>query len=76
MFDPPDGTPKAGGSGNDLSGGMLDYLTVVAVGGLSQGFTASRSQAWTVNGFGFTPNQMQNYNSSYATVATATFNRQ
>lgn len=77
IFDPPDNQARAGGAGNDITGRMPDYLTVVAPApGLPPGFTASRIQSWTVNGYSFAPTQEQDYSSTYATVTTQTFSRQ
>jgi hypothetical protein len=78
-FDPPDGQPKVGSS--DANGQMPDSLNVSLPiaeypGGIPENFTASRSQAWTVNGFGFAPAQVQSYSSTSATVQTQTLSRQ
>jgi hypothetical protein len=75
-FVPPDGTPHASGSGNNWTGVMPDQLYVILPGGLPPGFSASRNQSWTVNGYAFTPLQGQNYNSAHGTVTTQTFSRQ
>lgn len=76
-FSPPDGQPKSAGSGNDRSGSMSDLLTAYFVpGGLPAGFSAQRSQAWTVNGYAFTPAQTQTYAQTFAMVTSQTFNRQ
>jgi hypothetical protein len=77
IFDPPDNQAKAGGSGNDITGRMADYLTVVAPPpGLPADFTASRTQNWTVNGYSFTPSQGQSYSPTFGTVSTTVFSRQ
>ena len=73
-FDPPDNQPKAGSS--DLNGQMTDLLSAYGPGGLPQGFTASRLQSWTVNGFNFGPAQRQNFTSTFATVTRRTLSRQ
>ena len=72
-FNPPDGQPKTGTSGAD--GRLLDDLYAFGPSGLPSGFTASRSQSLTGNGYPFSPAQQQTYTMTYATVATQTLHR-
>ena len=72
-FSPSDGVPRTATSNS--SGAMTDQLSAVAVGGLPAGFSASRSQSITVNGFAFTPSQQQTYTYSYATISTQSLHR-
>ncbi len=72
-FDPPDGQPRTGTSGAD--GRLLDDLSAYLPGGLPTGFSASRSQSLTGNGYPFSPAQQQTYGMTYATIATQTLRR-
>jgi len=70
--------PLSGQPNTDTSnsaGQIQDLLYAYAPGGLPPGFSASRSQSWTVNGFAFTPSQTQTYTQTYATVQTNSFSR-
>ena len=72
-FDPPDGQPKT-----DVSNGIgqiWDQLYATEPGGLPPNFGASRSQNWTVNGFGF-GGQTQTYYLTYAMVQNQSLSRQ
>jgi hypothetical protein len=73
QFTPPDNTPATAHS--DATGKMIDLLYAYYPFGLPQGFTASRSQSLTANGFLFTPTQQQSYGQSTAAVATQNFSR-
>jgi len=72
-FDPPDGTPRTALS--DTNGEVWDKLSATAVGGLPAGFTATRSQGWTVNGFAFA-GQTQTYFLTYGTIQNQDLARQ
>lgn len=73
QFVPPDNTPNTANSNS--AGQMPDYLWAYAPGGLAQGFSASRNQILTANGFAFNPTQQQSYTQTYGTVSTATLSR-
>lgn len=72
-FTPPDNTPHTAYSNS--AGQMPDYLYAYAPGGLPNGFSASRNQSLTANGFGFTPTQQQTYTRTYATISTQSLAR-
>lgn len=72
-FIPADGSPLTATSSGD--GSMFDLLYAYTFGGLPSGFSASRSQTFTVNGFSFIPVQQQSYTQTYATISTATLHR-
>jgi len=53
----------------------MDLLYAYAPGGLPAGFSASREQSWTVNGYSFRA-QVQAYSLTYATVQYPILSRQ
>jgi hypothetical protein len=72
-FTPPDNTPLTIHSNS--AGQLPDLLYAYAPGGLPTGFSASRSQSLTANGFPFSPAQVQTYTSNYATISTQSLHR-
>ncbi len=72
-FVPPDESPLTVYS--DANGTVRDLLWVYGPGGIPAGFSASRSQTLTVNGFVFNPSQQQSYTSTYGTIANQTLTR-
>ncbi|MBV9768975.1 MAG: hypothetical protein JOZ32_05345 [Bryobacterales bacterium] len=72
-FEPPDNTPRTAESNS--AGQLQDLLYAYDVGGLPVGFSASRSQNLTANGFGFIPAQQQTYTRTYATISIQSLSR-
>jgi hypothetical protein len=72
-FVPPDNQPLTAYSFSD--GSMLDSLYIQVPDGIPSGFAASRSQSLTVNGFAFTPAQLQAYGPASATIQSQSLHR-
>ncbi len=73
-FTPADGNPRTVSS--DASGAMMDALYAYAtLPGLPTGFTASRSQSLSANGYPFSPAQQQSYTATGASIATQELHR-
>ena len=74
-FIPPDNTANTETSNSN--GAMQDLLYAYTSNGkgLPSGFSASRAQSLTANGYAFSPVQQQQYTQAFATVATGVLSR-
>jgi hypothetical protein len=70
-WDPPDGVPRTVQTSSE--GKIMDLLSAISTAELPTGFSATRTQAWTLSGYALSPQNTQTYGRTYAEISETRF---